>query len=78
MSELDKEIQAYEKMRSALEMDHRGEWVIIHDGKLIGTYLLFDNAAENAVKKFGRGPYLIRRVGDDQITLPASVMYGLA
>ena len=78
MSELDTEIQAYEKMRPKLEADHMGKWVIVHSDKLIGTYPSFDTAAEEAVQKFGRGPYLIRRVGVDQITLPASVMYSLA
>ena len=78
MSELDTEIQAYEKMRPKLEADHMGKWVIVHNDKLIGTYPSFDTAAEEAVQKFGRGPYLIRRVGGDQITLPASVMYNLA
>jgi hypothetical protein len=44
---------------------------------LIGTYETFDQAARDAVRRFGRGPYLIRQVGSSPITLPESVMYHL-
>ncbi len=75
MSELDAEIQAYQQMRADLEAKHMGQWVVVHDGQLIGAYPFFENAAEDAVQRFGRGPYLIRQVGVNKITLPASVMY---
>lgn len=69
-------MNAYEQMRDTLEIDHLGKWVIFHGGELIGTYDDFQDAAETAVEKFGRGPYLIKRVGEGPISLPASVLYG--
>ena len=72
---LDKELAAYEKMRSQLEAHAMGKWVLLHDEELIGTYESFDQAAKEAVQRFGRGPYLLRQVGAPSITLPASVMY---
>ena len=75
MTGLKKEIAAYETMRSDLEVEHPGEWVVVHDEKLVGTYESFQSAAENAVERFGRGPYLIRRIGAAPLTLPASVLY---
>jgi hypothetical protein len=75
MPDIDKEIAAYETMREDLEAHHMGDWVVIRDGKLIGTYGSFDNAANDAVSKFGRGPYLIRQVGAPPISLPVSVVY---
>ena len=75
MASLSKEIAAYEKMRDYLETDHFGEWVIIHDGKLQGSYPTSEKAAYDAVKRFGRGPFLIRHVGEPPKTLPASVLY---
>jgi hypothetical protein len=77
MPELDVEISAYESMRERLEASHMGKWVLLHDRQLIGVYDSFDTAAEEAVKLFGCGPYLIRQVGAQSITLPASVMYQL-
>jgi hypothetical protein len=77
MPELDNEIVAYESMRADLENLHMGEWVIVHGGTLVGTYPSFDEAADVAVRTFGRGPYLIRQVGAAPITMPASVVYNL-
>lgn len=77
MADLDTEIVAFETMRSDLAAHHMGEWVLIHDEKLIGTFRAFDDAAQEAVKMFGRGPYLIRQIGAPPISLPASLMYNL-
>lgn len=75
MPELKDEIAAYEKMRSELEANHVSKWVIVHNCELVGIYDSLESAAEEAVKKFGRGPYLIRQVGSSSLVLPASVMY---
>ncbi len=77
MAALTKEIGVYKKMRKDLESKSMGKWVLIYDGNLIGTYDSFESAAENAVSKYGRGPFLIRQVGAPPITLPASVMYNI-
>ena len=59
-------------MRADLEIDHFGEWVVVRDEKVAGTYESFEKAAEDAVIRFGRGPYLIRRIGASAPPLPAS------
>ena len=75
MATLKKDIAAYASMRSDLETEHLGEWVLIHNEKLIGTYESFAAAADESVQRFGRGPYLIREIGAPLKTLPASVLY---
>lgn len=75
MAELDQEISAYEGMRSELEAHHMGKWIVVHDFALIGVFDSFESAAQDAVAKFGRGPYLIRQVGAPPVTLPASLVY---
>ena len=75
MSELTREIAAYERMRNELETDHLGKWVLVHDEVLVGVYATFEVAAGEAVQRFGRGPYLIREIGAAPMTLPASVLY---
>lgn len=52
-----------------------GEWVLIHNGITIGFFSSFEAAADDAVRHFGEGPFLIRQIGAEPITLPASVMY---
>lgn len=75
MSELREEIAAYEAMRGELETNCLGKWALVHDRTLVGTYENFETAAEDAVRQFGRGPYLIRQIGAAAVTLPASVLY---
>jgi hypothetical protein len=75
MSDLRDEIAAYEAMRGDLETTKLGKWALVHDRKLIDTFDSFDKAAQEAIKKFGRGPYLIRQIGAPPATLPASVLY---
>jgi hypothetical protein len=71
MPELDVEISAYETMRERLEAENMGKWVLMRGSELVGVYASFDAAAEEAVKRFGSGRYLIRQVGAPPITLPA-------
>lgn len=75
MGDIGNEIKAFEAMQADLEAKHMGEWVLLHDGKLIEIFQSFDSAADTAVRKFGRGPFLIRQVGAPPTTLPISVMY---
>ena len=75
MTTLSSQIAAYEKMRNLLETDYFGRWVVFHDEEMAGDYESFEEAADDAIRRFGRGPYLIRRVGEPPMTLPASLLY---
>ncbi len=75
MAELRDEIAAYDEMRADLEAGSLWKWALVHNRALIGTYDTFEAAAEDAVQRFGRGPYLIRQIGAPPISLPASVLY---
>jgi len=75
MADINDEIKAYEKMRPELEAKYRGRWVLIRDSQLVNVHDSFESAADEAVEKFGRGPYLIRQVGAAPGTLSVSVIY---
>lgn len=75
MAELSDDIAAYDAMRADLESEALGKWVLVRNRCLEGTFGTFDEAARDAVHRFGRGPYLIRQVGAGSVTLPASVVY---
>jgi len=51
------------------------DWTVIHDEEVVGTFNTFEEAANTAVAKFGRGPYLIRQIGAAPLTLPVSVLH---
>lgn len=78
MTDIDKELAAYEKMRAELEAEHMAKWVLIQGGTLVGVFDSMEAAAQDAVPRFGRGPYLIRQVGAPPVTLPASVMWNVS
>ena len=75
VANIQDDISAFEAIKQELETQNMGKWVLIHDRELVAIYDTFELAAEDAVRRFGRGPYLIRQVGAPPITLPASVMY---
>ncbi|MYA95550.1 MAG: hypothetical protein F4X91_03970 [Nitrospinae bacterium] len=75
MGILDKEIAAFEKMREQLEAEHFGKWVLFYKKDMIGTFDSFNDAAQEAAKRFGEGPYLIRQIGSRSQSLPASVLF---
>jgi hypothetical protein len=72
---IDREIEAFESRRAELEARHLGKWVVFHNTEFIGAYESFELAAEEAVARFGRGPYLIRQVGAPPMVLSSAVMY---
>lgn len=74
---LDAEIEAFENKREELEKTYFGKFVVFKDGKFVGAWDTLNAAAQEAVLRFGRGPYLIRQVGASKPTLPASVLYCL-
>jgi len=78
MSDITTDIAAYNAMREKLELDHMGKWVLFRNAELVALYPSFEEAATDAVAKYGRGPYLIRQIGAQDVTLPASVMYRLS
>ena len=73
MKTLDADIAANEAVHQQLEAEHTGKWVVFHDGRMAGVFDSFDAAAAHAVKRFARGPYLIRQIAAPPLTLPASM-----
>lgn len=63
MADLKEEIAAFDRMQARLEAEHWNEWVVVHAGELQGFYRDFESAAEEALERFGPGPYLIRQIG---------------
>ncbi len=75
MAELEREIAVFETLRARLEAESFGKWALIHGEDLFGTFQSFEDAAGEAVGRFGRGPYLIRQIGSAPLVIPASAMF---
>ena len=75
MADINLEIEAYNQRKAELEANHMGKWVLMYEREVIGIFDSIEAAADVAVQRFGRGPYLIRQIGAPPVTLPASYMY---
>lgn len=75
LSALSKEQAAFETQREELEREHQGEWVVFHDGELAGIYADLQEAANDALHKFGLGPYLIEQVGTPSPQVRSFLLY---
>ena len=78
MSEtLDLEIAVYDRERERLEREHRGKFALVRGDELVGTFDTFQAAADEAVRRFGRGPYLICHISDEKLGISPAVLYGI-
>lgn len=75
MTSLRDDIAAFDAMKADLEADHFGEWVVFKDTVLVGAFKTFEDAATEAVERFGTGPYLIRQVGAPPVQLPGGMIF---
>ena len=75
MGVLQQDIAAFERMREDLEADHLKAWVVFYRGQFEGVFADFESAAESAVDRFDRGPYLIRQVGAGSIHLGGGLVF---
>lgn len=75
IEDLKPDLDAFEACREGLETDHGGQFVVFHAASFEGAYDSFDEAAKDAVTRFGDAPFLIRQVGADrEVSLPFAVL----
>lgn len=75
MGVLKDDIAAFEQMRKDLEARHLKAWVVFHQGRFEGVFPDFESAAESALDRFDRGPYLIRQVGAGPVQLSGGMVF---
>ncbi len=62
LATLEENMGVYDEMRERLEAQNMGEWVLIYDKQLIGTYEDLQEVASVAASRFGNGSYHIKRI----------------
>ena len=63
------ETDLYKQREDEFVREHNMEWVVIHKKEIAGFYRDFQEAAANAIQRFGRGPYLIKQIGAPEATI---------
>ena len=71
---LKAEIAYYDEHSKELLLKYPNRFVLIHDDQLIGDFESRAEAVAEGVRRYGRGPFLIRRTGDKQIVLTAPAL----
>jgi hypothetical protein len=62
---LEKERKVYEKEKPELLKTHAGQYALIHDDDLIGTYSSFADAYDEGVRRFGLDSFFIQEIRED-------------
>ncbi|MCY4673080.1 MAG: hypothetical protein OXD43_04820 [Bacteroidetes bacterium] len=70
---LQEETAFYEKNREALLLQYPNRVLLIHGDKLQGDFLTVDDAVTEGVRRFGSGPFLVRKSGEEEpvVSVPA-------
>ncbi|MDE2768562.1 MAG: hypothetical protein OXO54_05285 [Chloroflexota bacterium] len=74
LATLDENIEAYERQRDEMEAKYRDRWVVFVDREFVEAFDDFQEAAMMAIRRWERGPYLIRLVGEEPRVIPMSLI----
>lgn len=66
---LEVESRYFELKRDEYAKEYPDKFLLIHGKELIGAYETFSDATDEGVQRFGRGPFLVRKSGEDELVL---------
>ena len=72
---LSDDIAAFDAMEADFKARHSKAWVVFFQGRFVGAFETFEDAASTAVERFDDGPYLIRQVGAAPMTLSGGMVF---
>ncbi|MCY4150237.1 MAG: hypothetical protein OXF73_12995 [Gammaproteobacteria bacterium] len=67
--EMQKNLDAYEKIKNKLERESFGKIALMHDGKLDSIYNDKDDAYQIGCDRFGIGHFAIKTIGERLVSL---------
>lgn len=77
---LDEDRQVFEELRDELLQHHQGEYALIVDEELVGTYDHEEDAYEKGVKQYGNRPMYIKKIvaeDEEEVDLLPALTLGL-
>jgi hypothetical protein len=63
---LERELALFAKMKPELLKNHEGKFALIRDEEFLGAYDSVENAYAEGVKRFGREPFLVKKVSEQE------------
>ena len=73
---LKTETAYYDEHAEELLLTYPNRYLLIHGDQLIGDYERHSEAVGDGVRRYGRGPFLVRRTGDKQLVFTARIVPG--
>lgn len=64
LTQLKQELETFKKSRNKLLAEAKGQYALIKEDKIIGTFSSFDDALAEGYKKFGNKPFLVKEITD--------------
>ena len=59
---LELELESFARMKEQLLVAHPGKFALIHGSEFVGAFDTTENAYNEGVSKFGRDPFLVKRI----------------
>lgn len=63
---LEKELETFARLKEQLLASHRGKFALIHGDDFLGAFDSAENAYQEGVNKFGRDPFLVKLIGEQE------------
>jgi hypothetical protein len=73
---LERETAYFDAHKEELLRHNQGQFALVHDDILLGTFTRFEEAFEEGVKRLGNQPFLIRQILEEELPVqfPALVV----
>jgi hypothetical protein len=65
---LEAELETYSAMKADLLSAHKGKFALIHGDDFLGAFDAAEDAYAQGVSKFGRSPFLVKRIAEEDET----------
>lgn len=62
MATLEKEMMTFEQQLPSLLGEHRGQFVLIKDARIVDTFASLDDALKRGYEEFETAPFLVQQV----------------
>jgi hypothetical protein len=62
---LETELETFNRMKEDLLKNHAGKFSLIYKDDFIGAFDTAENAYDAGVEKFGREPFLVKRISSE-------------
>lgn len=72
---LQAEIEYFESQRAQLLQNHEGQFALVTDQRIVGTFTTEEEAYEAGLRQLGNKPFLIRQIRSQEPPMQAPALF---